>query len=659
MSQLADFQLPQHLAARRSARRRDSTVQIVGVAIAFVCLIGAGGLLGRINELRKEHQLVVDPSTIKGLPPDIALLGKLGTFRALVIDWAAIRAQRLQDEGKFYEALQLHETVCALAPRFPGVWSNASWNMAYNISVSKYSPEERWRWVNNGITILRDKGIVYNPRAVMLYKDLSWIYWHKIADFLDDEHLNYKRALAVDMERVLGPPPITLNDEEYFAWFKKIADAPHDLKLLLGGTSDAAAVAADLTALGLTPDQVLLDFVAERVRPELQVADIVEHAAHPEETDMRRLALLTDPLRQEAVEALLAAVRSDVLRHRLHLDPEFMYEMMAERYGPLDWRNAYSHALYWSSLGNKMSRGHQNVSVNDQLNNARFVLIVLRQIILKGRVILWPNFDDAFMSYIELTPDTRFIPALFDAYIAVGADLFSDHPDYKEGTPGPVFMSGFVTAMHTWIHLLLLEGGESNRALAEKYFVWLRENHPHPDGRVQERYQQTLDEFVTSEIHASLQTYREAGPFIRGFIRQSLKQYALGLTTAANASIARAQKAYEIWQLDTNVDINERRKLQDIPIMVRDEIEAYMTHPRFAPLYKARLWKNIPLRFQQMCYDRLRPYFERLCDAQDPKWKVELAFEGPPGMEAFRKTTPDYRGALKRDEKDQGRRYKQ
>ena len=145
MSQLANVQLPQHMAARRSARRHESTVQIAGIAIALVCLIGAGGLLDRINALRKEHQLVVDPSTIKGLPPDIALLGKLGTFRALAIDWAAIRAQRLQDEGKFYEALQLHETVCALAPRFPGVWANASWNMAYNISVSKYSPEERWR----------------------------------------------------------------------------------------------------------------------------------------------------------------------------------------------------------------------------------------------------------------------------------------------------------------------------------------------------------------------------------------------------------------------------------------------------------------------------------------------------------------------------------
>ncbi len=658
MPQLAKFQLPQHMAARRSARRRESNVQIVGVAIAVVCLAGAGGLLGRINELRKEHQLVVDPSTIKGLPPDIALLGKLGTFRALAIDWAAIRAQRLQDEGKFYEALQLHETVCALAPRFPGVWSNASWNMAYNISVSKYSPEERWRWVKNGITILRDKGIVYNPRAVMLYKDLSWIYWHKIADFLDDEHLNYKRALAVDMERVLGAPPVTLNDDEYFAWFKKIVDAPQDLQKLIGGASEVAAVAADLKALGLTPDEVLLEFVAERIRPELQISDVVEHAADPEDIDVRRLALLTDKRRQESVQTLLAAIRSDVLRHRLKLDPEFMYEMMADRYGPLDWRNAYSHALYWSSLGNKMSRGFQNQSVNDQLNNARFVLIVLRQIILKGRVILWPNFDDAFLSYIEMTPDTRFIPALFDAYIKVGADLFSDHPDYKEGTPGPVFMSGFVTAMHTWIHLLLLEGGEANRALAEKYYAWLREHNPHPDGRVQERYLQTLDEFVTTEIQASLQTYREAGPYIRGFVRRALKQYALGLTNAGNVSVSRAQKAFEIWQIDTKVDINERRKLQDIPIVIRDEIESYMTQPTVAPLYKARLWKNLPIRFQQMSYDHLLPYLERLCDGQDPKWKVELAFEGPPGMEEFRKTTPDYRGALKRDERDQGSRYK-
>ena len=218
--------LPEHLAARRAAQQTEWGVQMVAVAVAAACFTLAGLLIGPVNAIRKEQQLVIDPQTIKGLPPDIALLGKLGTFRALAIDWASIRAERLKEQGKTYEAMQLHETVCALAPRFPKVWANAAWNMAYNISVSQYTPEARWQWVQNGIKILRDKGLKYNPRSVTLYKELAWIYWHKIGDFLDDDHLNYNRPLAVEMETVLGAPPVALHDQEYFDWFRKIVDAP-------------------------------------------------------------------------------------------------------------------------------------------------------------------------------------------------------------------------------------------------------------------------------------------------------------------------------------------------------------------------------------------------------------------------------------------------
>jgi hypothetical protein len=170
--------------------RREWAVQVIAASLALAAFVGAGLFIRPINAIRQERQLVMDPESMKGLPPGLALLGKLGTLRALAIDWASIRAERLKEEGKTYEALQLHETVCALAPRFPNVWVNAAWNMAYNISVSQYSPEARWQWVQNGIRILRDEGIRYNPNAVALYKELAWIYWHKIGDFLDDEHLS-------------------------------------------------------------------------------------------------------------------------------------------------------------------------------------------------------------------------------------------------------------------------------------------------------------------------------------------------------------------------------------------------------------------------------------------------------------------------------------
>jgi len=482
MAQPDSYSMSRQLAARQTAIRRERSVQILAVAIALMSLVGAALLARPINRMRLEKQLVIDPDTIKNLPPELALLGKLGTFRALAIDWASIRAERLKEEGKTYEALQLHEMVCALAPRFPNVWVYAAWNMAYNISVSQYSPEARWQWVQNGIRLLRDKGIQYNPKSVTLYKELSWIYWHKIGDFLDDEHLNYKRALATDMERVLGAPPVALTDAEYFAWFRKIVDAPRDLEQLLAEGSDLAPIVGRLKSVGLFPDQSLLEFVARHIRPELRMSQLRAETAEQDPALLRQLAVVTDPEQQNLLEHLLAAVRSNVLRTQLRLDPTVMFELM-QRYGPLDWRNAYAHSLYWADMGDRVSRGHENLNIFDQRNNARFVFYSLQNMVLKGRITLWPNFDDPFVSYIELTPDTRYIPFLYKEYLRLGKEHFGDDPRFKEGTPGPVYMTGFVTNMAHWIQLLYLEGGKSNLQLATSFYAWLRENNPHPDGK--------------------------------------------------------------------------------------------------------------------------------------------------------------------------------
>lgn len=658
MSRTVDCTLSEQLVARQAAKRHEWGVQFAAGSLALLCFVGAGLFIRPVNDIRRDLQLVIDPDSIKGLPPDIALLGKLGTFRALAIDWAAIRADRLQEEGKTYEALQLHETICALAPRFPRVWANAAWNMSYNLSVSQYSPEARWKWVRNGITILRDKGIQYNPRSVALYKELAWIYWHKIGDFLDDEHLNYKRALAVEMESVLGAPPPVLTNEEYYDWFRAIVEAPRDIDRLLATDGEVAVFVAHLDKLLLAPDESLLGFVARHVRPELNVSQLLREKQDSDSLTARRLQLLKDPENRKPLERLLAAVRSKVLRERMRFDLDWMLELMVDKYGPLDWRNAFSHALYWASWGERVSREQENIIVHDQLNNARFVLFSLQQLILKGRTTLWPDFDDPFSSYLQLTPDIRYIPYLYDTYMSYGKEYFGDHPRFVEGTPGPIYMNGFVTAMQNWIELLYLDGGKENIARAENYFVWLRQNNPHPDGSTQERYRGTLDEFIIGDLLTQLATNKAAGALIRSFTQRALKQFALGLTDSGVTSLRRARQCYDYWMEDTRKDINERRKMQPFRVIFRDEIEAYLTYPRVSPLYKTRLWKGLPLRSRQMLFDRVRPYLERLCDAQDPPWDDRVAFPEPPGMAKFRETKVETRGAPRRKDVDEGERYK-
>jgi len=646
--------LPEHLRARYSAQRRQTGIQLLALSIAAACIAGAGFLLRPMNAIRKERQLVIDPESIKGLPPDLSLLGKLGTFRALAIDWASIRAERLKDEGKTYEALQLHETVCALAPRFPNVWVNAAWNMAYNISVMKYTPEERWQWVKNGIEVLRDRGLLWNPKAVALYKELTWIYWHKIGDILDDEHLNYKRALAVEMERVLGPPPVTLTDQEYFDWFQRIVDAPHDLTGLIEGDAEIARLVSRLRSVKLDPGESLLEFVAVHIRPELRVSDLLRDHAGEDPMLKRRIEVVTDPKEQEALQRLLAAVRSKVLRERYKFDLSWMLKLMNHQYGPLDWRNGYAHALYWSSLGDAVTREQEAASRHDKLNTARFVFFALQSMVMRGKIVLWPNFQDAFASYIEFTPDTRLIPYLFDTYLRLGKEHFGDDPRFKEGTPGPIYMNGFVTQMHNWVELLYLEGGEENLKKAENFYAWLRENNPHPDGQTQEQYQGTVEEFVMGDLLDQLQTFRAAHAIVRRFVFRAMKEWSLGLQREAAADLGRARMCYDFWMEDTRRDPNERRKMQPFVLVLRDEMESFFKEPQIAPLAKARLWKELPVGQRQMVYDRLRSYFQKLAENQNPPWDVDRAFGEPPGMEEFRKTEIETHGAPRREGVEEG-----
>lgn len=638
---------PEHLAARQAAQRRDRSIILGMVALSAACLVAAGFLVPPMNEVRRENQLVINPETVEGLPPDIELLGKLGTFRALAIDWAFIRAERLKEEGKHYEAYQLASLICKLQPRFASVWAHQAWNMAYNISVTEYSPEARWQWVNNGIKLLRDEAIRFNPRSITLYKELAWIYWHKIGDFLDDEHMNYKKALAVEMEAVLGPPALAVTTAETIDEFRKIAEAP-EVSTLLANDAEAAALAEQLRQRGLPPDRVLLEFVARHVRPWVELSELTLSPQAEDSLHQRRLALLKDPAHQEALQRLLAAVRADVLRRDYNLDPTFMLALM-EDFGPLDWRAAWAHCIYWSVYGDQKVIGQLNINVNDSMNTVRFIFFGLRQAFQNGRLVLTPDFDNAFDSYIEFMPDIRYIPYLFDAYLAFGKAQFGDRPDFVENTPGPNYWTGFVTDLHRFIGLLYFEGTQASMDQAQQYYDYLREYNKDPMGRTQAMYMVPLSEFVLMGLKQELQTYHQANSLIRGWVQKHFRELALGNVQAANGSLATAQEFYGEYMGETALDAEDRRKFQPFRVMRADELKSFMTRSDIPILYKVRLWRRLELDATQLTWDYLNPYFEKMCQAENPPLDPLKAFPEPPGMEEFRKTDIDVRHDIKKD----------
>lgn len=129
----------------------------------------------------------------------------MGAFRGLVVDILWMRADKLKDDGQFFDARQLAEWITKLQPRFAAVWEFQAWNMAYNISVAipATQPEQRWRWVKNGYELLRDEGIPLNPKLIQLYRELSQIFQHKLGGVSDDAHEYYKLQFAEEIGPLL------------------------------------------------------------------------------------------------------------------------------------------------------------------------------------------------------------------------------------------------------------------------------------------------------------------------------------------------------------------------------------------------------------------------------------------------------------------------
>jgi tetratricopeptide (TPR) repeat protein len=76
--------------------------------------------------------------------------------------------------------------------------------MAYNASAMMPGAEDRWRWVQNGIRLLRDEGLRRNPGDPLLYRELGWLFADKIGGYSDSEHMYYRVRWAAEMTALLG-----------------------------------------------------------------------------------------------------------------------------------------------------------------------------------------------------------------------------------------------------------------------------------------------------------------------------------------------------------------------------------------------------------------------------------------------------------------------
>src|SRR6185369_11586148 len=153
--------------------KRWSIYKLQMLGLALLLLAGVGWIQPRLTRQRSELGLTrVTP--LENAPPVLAFTTvALGGFRGLIANALWIRANDLQMEDKYFEQVQLSDWITKLEPSFVQVWIVQAWNMAYNISVKFRDPEDRWRWVQSGIELLRDQGLRYNPKEALIYRELA------------------------------------------------------------------------------------------------------------------------------------------------------------------------------------------------------------------------------------------------------------------------------------------------------------------------------------------------------------------------------------------------------------------------------------------------------------------------------------------------------
>jgi hypothetical protein len=176
----------------------------MAAAAALACFAAAAVLNGRLAA-RRERGAVGLP---EGAPPWLSFTTVvLGGFRGTVADLLWLRASALQEQGRFVELSQLAEWVTALEPRLPDVWAFHAWNLAYNVSVMLPDAEERWRWVREGLYLLRDRALPVNPDSPALHGELAWMLLFKVGGTSDRAFPVYRRRWVDMVEDALDGVP--------------------------------------------------------------------------------------------------------------------------------------------------------------------------------------------------------------------------------------------------------------------------------------------------------------------------------------------------------------------------------------------------------------------------------------------------------------------
>lgn len=503
-------------------RLRDKIICFVCIVLAVGLFIGAGIQLDSINRQRQEMNLIID--TPENFPPSLAFATiATGAFRGLVVDILWMRADKLKEEGQFFDARQLAEWITILQPRFASVWEFHAWNMAYNISVAipETQPDQRWQWVRNGYELIRDEAIdKYKLKNITLFRELGRIFQHKIGGVSDDAHKYYKLQLALSMEPLLGPA-----DNPYF---NALAEAPVTWREI----TDDPNMTSLITALKAA-DKAFSD-------DNEFVSNYLSLRQNSQRFDPAAGQTIDNFRGTEALEKFDIFAKAWQLRKVWKLDPVLMRELN-RTYGPvdwndpnthlpLDWRHPDCHAIYWAVKGLKILAQEQDREIDASETNAdRIVFHSLQDLFRNGRIFIYelqlpPSAEDSpeqpqerILKEVFLRPDLR----MFESYNTSVLTTLEKYKDDGDEQRTVSLQNGHRNMLKNAINSFYYAG---HKRQAQKIYTQLRQLYP-----LDEFKNPIVDEYVKERFKEELDAIgiNDATEMITMMLRDSYYLYAI------------------------------------------------------------------------------------------------------------------------------------
>jgi hypothetical protein len=469
------------------------------VVVSLLLLIGISFTQRQLDNSIAKNNLHFT-GQINNAPPIVAFTTvALGSFRGLLADLLWLRAASLQESGNYFEMVQLASWITKLQPRFSGATAYLAWNMAYNISVTCSSFEDRWRWIQEGIKLVRDEALEYNPTDPLLYKELAWIFQHKLGNVLDDANLFYKNRLAILLTQIVGSDP--------------------DWAVLAKTPTTTESLFKDI------PESVKFDELIQKSKYETfdkLFEEFKKQSKLPEDF----VTSLNNP---KISELLTRYFQVRWLKEKLKLNPVLINDLN-NKYGMLDWRTPEAQAIYWATVGIDRTVGKRDLSCE------RLITQSLKESFIAGRIMM---IDKDKFETIIVVPNF----AVLDSVLRTFEEA------YEKNDKLSTFFSAKINFMAEAIVLLYNYG---KFAKANEFYKLMRKEEPG-------KYRKSLEEFVmaqwTEEVRDA--SVKKATDIVSGMIYRSCNYLIYGDDDAAVANERMARYIYTTYQ-QNNADVKVR-----------------------------------------------------------------------------------------------------